>query len=395
MKTINTTDPQKYLYFARIEHPFEAVSSESVLDFCASVGVPVRSIVMNLDGSSRSELGHCLDDAIAIASFNWHLDHSCIGDRIFLDVAAEAGVPVIQWFVDHPSALWPDFVYSTAENSRFLFQSSYQESYFRKFIMPDCRSGCTAATGPNRSSRLRELTLASFQARDFACLVPLNLRRIAGTLEKIEQKRTALPDALRGLVTEAIESAYTDLELPIESHLLSISPSGLVEESGRLHHCIQIIAETVQIRRRLLVFEVAQEFPVLLQSDIASSYLRGDGRAVLEEGVSMWETLRRMPRSRSVLSLTPVNDQLHDRTLNGLNAGALNIIEDNKLHREIFAHGENALLFRYDDDSLREALALVCSDPKTAYRIAEAGFALRDDPRLRFGGFNNFLELAR
>src|SRR3982074_944565 len=109
----------------------------------------------------------------------------------------------------------------------------------------------------------------------------------------------------------------------------------------------------------------------------------------------MWETLRRMPRSRSVISLTPVNDQLHDRTLNGLNAGSLNIIEDNKVHREIFAHGENALLFRYDDNSLRDALALVCSGQETAYRIAEAGFALRDDPRLRFGGFNNFFSPAR
>jgi len=86
-----------------------------------------------------------------------------------------------------------------------------------------------------------------------------------------------------------------------------------------------------------------------------------------------------------------VNDELHDRVLNGLNAGVVNIIEDNKIHREIFRHGENALFFRYDDDSLREALDLVFSVPSRAFQIAEAGFALRDDPRLRFGGFSNFL----
>ena len=60
----------------------------------------------------------------------------------------------------------------------------------------------------------------------------------------------------------------------------------------------------MQPRRRLRVFKVAHEFPVLLQPDVASSYLRNDGRAVLEQGVSMWEMLRRMQRSRSVVSLT-------------------------------------------------------------------------------------------
>jgi hypothetical protein len=102
-----------------------------------------------------------------------------------------------------------------------------------------------------------------------------------------------------------------------------------------------------------------------------------------------------MPRAMSVISLTHVNDHVHNRTLNGLNAGSVNIIEDSRIHREIFKHGENALLFRYDDDSLKEALALVCSSPEKAFRIAEAGMALRDDPRLRFGRLNSLLELTR
>jgi hypothetical protein len=395
MNKPDPTDPQKYLYFARVPHSNEAVVAENLLEFCSLAGVPAREVILSLDGRLRSELGACLGDALAIVGCNWHLDHSCIGDRIFLDVAAEAGVPVIQWFLDHPSARWPEFVYSTAANSRFLFQSAYSETYFRKFIMPDCRSGWTATTGPNRNARVDELTPASFRAREFPCLVPLNLRRVGGTLEEIERRRALLPYPLRVRVAEAIEVAYNDLQQPIESFLLAISPPGLMEEPGLLHTCIQIIEESVQIRRRLRVFETAREFPVLLQSDIASNYLGRTGPARLDEGVPMGETIARMRRSRSVVSLSHVNDQLHNRTLNGLNAGAVTIIEDNKVHREIFKHGKNALLFRYDDDSLREALALVCSFPEKAFEIAEAGLALRDDPRLRFGRFSSLLELAR
>jgi hypothetical protein len=58
-------------------------------------------------------------------------------------------------------------------------------------------------------------------------------------------------------------------------------------------------------------------------------------------------------------------------------------------------HGRNALLFRYEDESLAECLDLVCNRPERAYEIAQAGFALRDDPAVRFGGFDNILRLAR
>jgi hypothetical protein len=382
---------QKYLYFARIEHPNEVVYAENVLDYCSAVGIPARQIVMKSNGADRSELEKCLSDAITVVSTNWHLDHSCLGDRHFMDIAAEAAVPVVQWILDHPSARWPEFRHTTADNSRFVFLSPYSEAYFRKYIFPACRSAWTAGTGPNQKSRVAGITRASYLRRDTLCLVPLNLRRLDATLEEIEGAPASLPYYLQRPVREAIELAYCDLQAPIEGHLLSTGlDARILEESGMLHRCIQIIEDAVQVRRRLKVFQVARKFPALLQSDVASRYL-DSGLATLEEGVSITETLGRMRRAKSVISLAHVNDELHDRVLNGLNAGVVNIIEDNKIHREIFRHGENALFFRYDDDSLREALDLVFSVPSRAFQIAEAGFALRDDPRLRFGGFSNFL----
>ena len=101
-----------------------------------------------------------------------------------------------------------------------------------------------------------------------------------------------------------------------------------------------------------------------------------------------------MQRARAVVSLSAVNDEIHDRTLNALNAGAVPIIEDNAVNRRFFTHGKNALLFRYDDDSLRECFDLVCNHPSRAYDIAQAGSALRDDPRLRFG-FEELMRLAQ
>jgi hypothetical protein len=106
-------------------------------------------------------------------------------------------------------------------------------------------------------------------------------------------------------------------------------------------------------------------------------------------------TLARMPSCRSVLSVSPMNDMIHDRTMNALNGGSVAILEDNIAARSVFKHGKNALLFRYDDDSIEECLDIVCNRPELAYEIARAGMALRDHPRLRFGQFHNILDLAR
>ena len=356
---------------------------------------------MSLDGSNRPELAQCLNgDAIAVLGFNWHLDHSSgakqifNGSRSFLDGARRAGVPVIQWIIDHPSSRWPNFRRTNATNSRFLFQSKYAEAYFRRFIMPHCRSASVVGnTGASRYSRCDDVTRDSFLGRDIPCLLPLNLRRVGGTVEDAERLLAALPPKLRTAVAAAIERAQSDLSHPIETHFFDNAPPRSLLWSPRLfHQCIRLIEETVQLRRRIAVFAAAREFPVLIQSDIAgATQLRDASVANLEQDVGMMETLARMQRARAVVSLSAVNDEIHDRILNALNAGAVPIIEDNAVNRRFFTHGKNALLFRYDDDSLRQCFDLVCSHPDRAYDIAQAGVALRDDPRLRFG----FQELTR
>ena len=85
-----------------------------------------------------------------------------------------------------------------------------------------------------------------------------------------------------------------------------------------------------------------------------------------------------MKSARAVLSTSRVNDEIHNRVQNGLNAGCVNIIEDNAVNRSVLTVGATALLFSYQDDMLREQLDLVCSNPRRAYELAQAGLALRD-----------------
>jgi hypothetical protein len=81
--------------------------------------------------------------------------------------------------------------------------------------------------------------------------------------------------------------------------------------------------------------------------------------------------------------------------MNALNGGCVAIAEANLATQAMFTHKVDALLFRYDDDSLEECFDIVCHQPARAYEIAQAGMKLRDDPRLRFGQFHNLLDLAR
>ena len=387
----------EYVYLTRVEHPGEAICIENWLEYFAAVRVPAREIVLHTNGAHRSELVCCLDgSALAVLGMNWHLDHSCIGDRLFLDLAAKANIPVVHWVLDHPSAIWPRMVNTTPDNSCFLFLSPYSRAYFQRFIMPTFRSSWTAGTGPSRHSRISDFDAASFLARGINCILPLNLIRLGGTPDDLEHQMESLPGYLNGAVREAIEAARSDLHNPIEQHFFgNAPPPELLDNARTFHHCIQLIDDIVQMRRRLEVFNIARKFPVLIQSDIAQRYLPDPCQASVEQGVSRKETLARMQQSRAVVSMIHTNDEIHSRVLNALNAGAVNIIEDNVVHRRFFSHGENALFFRYGDNSLNECLDLVCSHPARAFAIAQAGMALRDHPGLRFGGFDNLLALAR
>jgi hypothetical protein len=70
------------------------------------------------------------------------------------------------------------------------------------------------------------------------------------------------------------------------------------------------------------------------------------------------------------------------------------IAEDNLRSRSVLKHKINALLFRYDDDSLQQCLDIVCNQPEFAYEIAQGGFMLRDNPSVRFDRFENIVALA-
>jgi hypothetical protein len=86
---------------------------------------------------------------------------------------------------------------------------------------------------------------------------------------------------------------------------------------------------------------------------------------------------------------------LHDRVLNGVNAGCCLVVEANLIHKKLFKDRSTALLFTYDhDDSLRECLNVVCYRPGETYNIATAGGALRDTNPFRFGNFSAIFSCA-
>jgi hypothetical protein len=391
MSPIQTT-----FYLCRYDHPHDRVYAENILEFFDASGIHARVIELGRDGQ-RPELLECMrEDTIGVLGFNAQLAHSYVGSSKFLNLAERRKLPVIQWVMDHPSTRYHELDGSSATNSRFLFMSEFSRQYFHRYVMPDALTAATVGIGANRLSRIDHLSRPAFFRRDINCLIPLLLKRVGGHIEQIEARMHALEPKANSAVGDAMERAIYDLDHPIETHLLdALDAARLKLHIDTFNTCVQIVEEMIQIQRRTLVLKSARNFPLLVQSDVASRWWGEGATARLEENVDMRLTFERMGRSRAVLSVSHVNDEIHDRTLNGLNAGCVNIVEDNVVHRRVFRHGENALLFRYSDDSMQECLDVVCNNPARSYKIALAGFALRDDPRFRFGGFDNIVKLAK
>ena len=226
-------------------------------------------------------------------------------------------------------------------------------------------------------------------------MIPLSLHRVRGIAAN-EAALAALEPAHAAAARDAIVSARCDLAGTLDRHVeTALAGRNCPVPAAAFNAICHVVEQAVQTFRRLKIFAVAKKYRVLVQSDESAIPHVAGGAAVLETGVGMQYTLARIPTCRAVLSVSPINEMIHDRTMNALNAGCVAILEDNPASRRIFEHGRNALLFRYGDDSIAECLDVVCHQPDRAYAIAQAGMSLRDDPRLRFGQFHNLLDLAR
>jgi hypothetical protein len=392
--TRNELEPAKvYIYLIDYEH--DRTYAENVAQYLESQGVLCRSIPLRADGL-RPELQLCLDDhAAAVLGFNSVLDHSWLSSGSFLAAAEKNKTVVLQWILDHPSSRWHEFYASTAANSRFLLNSDYERQYFETYCLPGALTATMGGVGPNRRSRVERLTWESFEQRRFSCMVPLSLHRVRSMAQN-DEAMGALEAPLADVAREVIARAKFDLIGPLHRHITAALAVRNKNVSTQTFNSIcQIVEQSVQAVRRLKIFSIARKFPILIQSDCSATPYFNGSIASLETDVGMQFTLARIPMCRSVLSVSPVNDLIHDRTMNALNGGCVAILEDSLAGKSIFKHGKNALLFRYDDDSLEECLDIVCNQPDRAYGIARAGMMLREDPRLRFGQFHNILDLAR
>jgi len=385
-------------YMCHTAHEHDRIYAENLRVYLTGMGVRCEILEFGMPGQNP-ELRQCLEgDAFGIIGLNSQLDHCWIGDENFVELAAKANAPVIHWLLDHPSSRWPEFTHSTAENSRFLLMSDFSERYFRRYCLADARTAWVAGQGPNERSSIDRLSRRSFLERSVSCLIPLNLRRVGGTVDDAQARLQSLEAGLAEAVKEAIELARLDLDGPLDAHLAAtLARRRLALANSQFHFCFQIVEETVQVWRRLRIFEIASRFPVVIQTDIVPENLRSDVAASFCDDPavnSMANTITRMKSCRAICSANFASDMLHDRTQNGLNAGCVVLVEDTPTHRRLFTHGKNALLFRYDDDSLAQCLDLVCNRPEHTYQIARAGFRKRRDRAIRFGGFENILELA-
>jgi hypothetical protein len=387
-------EPAKvYIYIVDYEHDRTYV--ENIVQYLESQGVLCRSITLRADGF-RPELQLCLDDrATAVLGFNSTLDHSWFASGSFLAAAALSGIPVLQWILDHPSSRWHEFYASSATNSRFLLNTEQERQYFQTYCLPGAATAAMGGVGPNRRSRIGRLERQAFMQRRFSCMIPVSLHRVRSMAEN-DEVMAALAAPLSDVARQAIASARFDLAGPLHQHLVAaLAAHGKDVPTPTFNAICHVVEQSVQTIRRLKIFDAARKFPVLVQSDDSAKPYFDGATAALETNVTMQFTLARMPSCRSVLSVSPMNDMIHDRTMNALNGGSVAILEDNIAARSVFKHGKNALLFRYDDDSIEECLDIVCNRPELAYEIARAGMALRDHPRLRFGQFHNILDLAR
>jgi hypothetical protein len=378
-------------------HGNDVIATDNLFEFFAACGVDHDFRYLGVPYTSEELQAHQQDRcSISLLGFNSQIDHSWVEDEPLPLAAARRDIPVVQWILDHPSSRWSEFNYSRPETSRFALHSHYSKSYFERFCCAGAKTAAVGSLGPNRRSRYESDGCDAFARRPIACQIALGLARLGVSPDALEAQIVRLGLPLKRAVQDAISRARFDLDGPLEIHLIAALKEARTSlYPAAFNRCFRLVNNSVQYFRRARIMRVASRFAVNIQSDAAARNLIKAGPARFLQDVSTSDTLDSMPLCRSVLSVSPVNDSIHDRTCNALNAGCLPILEDNRAHRALFTHGENALLFRYHDESLAECLAMACGSPAQIFLMAERAQTMRGRAELRFGLFRKIVELAQ
>jgi len=394
--TSHPGEPCRRVIVCHFGHENDACCTENIFEFLAEHGIDHDFIDLGATSATealRRALAH--GPGTALLGFNSQIDHAWVADEPLIIAAGRQGVPVLQWILDHPSVRWPEFNYSDARTSRFLFHSRYSQAYFARYCCTGAVTATAGSVGPNPRSRSADADFAAFARRPVSCLIALGLARVHTTAAETAAALASLPTSLAEELNGALARARFALDGPLETPVERAgAASGLALGDSDFNRCFRLVHDLVQSFRRARIMQIASRFDLLIQSDETARPIVAGGSAAFRPDVGMCETLARMPQCRAVLSVSPVNDSIHDRTCNALNAGCLPILEDNRVHRALFRHRQNALLFRYHDDSLAECLAIACGDARRVYALAERAAAMRDRAPFRFGAFANIVELA-
>jgi hypothetical protein len=394
---ISNQDRPPRIILCHFDHENDAIYRENIFEFLTARGIDHEFRQLEIPYTQDELVAYREDPRSAsLLGFNSQLDHSWLGDEPLIQAAGRHHIPVTQWILDHPSGRWPEFNCSNPATSRFLFNSRYSQSYFEKFCCAGAVTSVAGSVGPSRRSRSSEEGVEAFSRRPIGCLIALGLVRRGVSAEEIEANIEALDPPLARMLRQAISRVRFELDQPLEGYLIAgLDENRQVADKTTFNMCFRLLNDSVQHFRRSFILRIASRFRVHIQSDAAALPLIEVGPASFRQGVSTRETLDSMSLCRAVLSVSPVNDSIHDRTCNALNAGCLPILEDNRAHRGWFTHGRNALLFRYNDDSLAECLNIASGDPAHIYPIAENARKMRDQEPFRFGFFPNIVALSR
>src|SRR5580704_8339646 len=316
--TRQAPEPAK-VYIYQIDHEHDRTYSENIAEYLQGHGAVCVAIQLRNDGH-RPELELCLDDRRSVVlGLNTTLDHSWVSSGRFLAAAESVGVPVLQWILDHPSARWPEFYASTASNSRYLFNTDEECRFFETYCLPGAVTAPMGGVGPNRRSRVTRLDPETFLPRRFTCMIPLSLHRVRSMAEN-DAAMKALAPPLAQAARDAIASAQLDLGGTLDGHVrAALGARGREVACVDFNAVCHVVEQAVQTLRRLKIFSIAKKYPALIQSDESAAPYVAGGTAMLETGVGMQYTLARMPACRGVLSVSPMNGMIHDRTMNALN----------------------------------------------------------------------------
>ena len=285
-----------------------------------------------------------------------------LGEYDFMKSLSATELPIVYYNADPPDLTW-HFIPEDMKNLATLLGSEKSEKFWRNYVNQGPSTFTQYQTITPAVEKKLKQNIKKTNIKDIELFVPINYSWFGYTPEEFELLFLTIPKFFQRLIDAAVENTFQGVE-GTNAFEQELKNSNLSLDNIQYKQMLRYFTYRLNLAKRKHLFQILKRYPVLISSNIKPSFFdEGDCKASwiqtnLENSVDLFFN------SKCILSMSYIEDLIHDRVTTALACGAVPFVERQNILDSRDILWSKIPSFTWNDSSLPEGLDDIFTNSK-------------------------------